>query len=67
MHWSVLISEVQISEVPLYTPEWVQIQGLYSGHYNLIRYYMRVKKTVMHLHVSMLSPPTSLLRHGLGG
>ena len=53
MHWSVLISEVQISEVPLYTPEWVQIQGLYSGHYNLIRYYMRVKKTVMHLHVSI--------------
>ena len=46
----VLISEVQISEVPLYTPEWVQVQGLYSGHHNLIRHYMRVQKTVMHLY-----------------
>ena len=44
----------------MYTPEWVQVQGLCSRHYNLIRHYMRVKRTVMHLYVSITIPLSSL-------
>ena len=43
----------------------VQVQGLCSGHHNRIRHYRRVKRTVMHLHVSMLSPANPL--PGMGG
>ena len=30
----------------MYTPEWVQVQGLCGGHHNLIRHYRRVKRIV---------------------
>ena len=44
----------------MYIPEWVQVQGLCSGRHYLIRYYMRVKRTVMHLDVSITIPLFSL-------
>ena len=43
----------------------VQVQGLCSVHHNHIRHYRRVKRIVMQLHVSMLSPINPL--PGMGG